>query len=281
METQLRYRLLALDADGTILDSRGILRPAVRDVIALVRAQGVRVVLCTGRRFRTAQPILLQLALSGPVIVQNGVAVKDGATGNTLRASYVPANAYGAALDVVSAFGPPAVYVDEGPHSDVDLVTSRGDEHHPFLSEYLEANRAQTRFVESLAAPPSDAVAMISAMAEHDALRAALQRLEAAPIAGIRANLIANKSYRGHILELVSADTGKWRRLLELAQSDGIDADEIVAIGDDANDREMIENAGLGIAMGNSIAVLREVADHVAPSNDDDGAAHAIRTFLL
>jgi hydroxymethylpyrimidine pyrophosphatase-like HAD family hydrolase len=214
-------------------------------------------------------------------VVQNGVAVKDSLTGRTLRASYVSARAYPAALGLLSAFGPPAVYIDLGPHSEIDLVTARGNDHHPFLTEYLEANRAQTRWVDSLATPPSDAVAMLSAMAEREALQAALATLARSPIAGTRANLIENKSYRGHILEIVSDDTGKWQRLSQIARTEGIAYDEIVAIGDDENDRELIANAGLGIAMANASASIRAVADHVTASNDDDGVARAIHEFLL
>jgi Cof subfamily protein (haloacid dehalogenase superfamily) len=278
----VRYRLLALDLDGTILDSDGILRPAVQSAIAAARESGLQVVLCTGRRFRTAQPVFAQLGLSGPAVVQNGVVVKDGATGRTLHASYVPSSAYPKALSLLRAVGPPAVYIDDGPGSSVDLVAERGrDPLHPFLAEYLEANRAQTRWVDSLATPPSGAVAMLSAMGERNALEAIEQTLNASPISALRANLIANKSYRGYILELVNCDSGKWERLHEIARAAGIRADQIVAIGDDTNDREMIGKAGLGVAMANADASVREIADHVTESNDNDGAAIAIRELLL
>lgn len=250
------------------------------EAVREARASGMLVVLCTGRRYRTTQPILEQLDLTGPVVVQNGVVVKDGATGETLQASYVPTEVYPRAIEMLSALGPPAVYVDLEPDPGTDLVAESAGDHHPFLAEYLEANRAQTRFVESLATPPSRAITMLSAMAELETLRAVERELSRAPIESLRTNLVANKSYRGHILEIVNADTGKWRRLRELARSLGISNEEIVAIGDDTNDLEMIENAGLGIAMANAIEAVRRVADHVVPSNDEDGAAHAIRNLL-
>lgn len=237
-------------------------------------------VLCTGRRYRTARPILLALGLTGPAVVQNGVVVKDGATGRTLHASYVPADAYRRALGMLSSFGPPAVYIDHGMGQDVDLVTSRDEEHHPYLAEYLEANRAHTGWVDSLAAPPSAAVTMISAMAERSVLDELQQAVAASEIDEIRTNLIENKSYRGHILEVVSRGTGKWRRLREIAREEGIAEDEIVAIGDDTNDLEMIQRAGLGIAMSNATESVRDEADHVTGTNDEDGVARAIRDFL-
>jgi Cof subfamily protein (haloacid dehalogenase superfamily) len=244
----VRYRLLAIDADGTLVDSGGALRPAVREAIRDVRAAGVTVVLCTGRRYRTARPLLEALDLSGPVIVQNGAVVKEAETGETLHASYVPRAAYERALSAVSELGPPAVYVDPAPGSGIDLFAERSDAHHPFLAEYLQANREQTRFVDSLAEELPHAVTMIIAMAEQERLLEVERRLADDPIASTRTNLVANKSYRGHILEIVSGESGKWRRLREIAQRLDVDDDDIVAIGDDTNDREMIERAGLGIA---------------------------------
>lgn len=276
----LRYRLLALDADGTILDSSGVLRPAVREAVASVRARGVRVVLCTGRRYRTAAPVLEALELDGPAVVQNGVVVKDGATGQTLHARYVPRQAYRAAVRLLCSLGPPAVYVDEEPDSRVDLFAEHGDAHHPFLSEYLEANAEQVGWVDSLESPPSGAVTMISAMAGLSALYALQERVADSGIRGIRTNLIANKNYRGHILEIVREATGKWQRLREIARDEGIDEGEIVAIGDDTNDLEMIQGAGLGIAMSNANEAVRAAADYVTASNDEDGAVRAIRTFF-
>ena len=75
--------------------------------------------------------------------------------------------------------------------------------------------------------------------------------------------------------------SGKWSALRKLAESSGIAADEIAAIGDDTNDVEMIRNAGLGIAMGNAVGAAREAARHVVRSNAEGGAVEAIERVLL
>ena len=277
----MRYRLLALDVDGTLLGPSGSLSPSVRRAVRSVLQRGVRVVVCTGRRYRTARPILEALDLDGPAVVQNGVLVKEAATGQTLEADYLPPRVYGEALRILSACGPPAVYIDELPDSGVDVVSERGDDHHPFLLEYLHANREHTRWVDSLDLPPCEAVVMISAMAGYDRLEEL--RADAVATLGddVQTNLISNSGYRGHILEIASRRSGKWTRLREIARREGIADAEIVAIGDDTNDREMIEAAGLGIAMANAPQPIREAADHVTASNDEDGVARAIERFLL
>ena len=117
----MRFRLLALDADGSLLDPEGQLRPRVREAVAEARRRSCEVVLCTGRRHRTARGILEALDLDGPAVVQNGVRVVDGPSGRTLRGRYLPEDLYPAVIEVVRRFGPPLVYIDS-PQRDIDIV---------------------------------------------------------------------------------------------------------------------------------------------------------------
>ena len=87
----MRYRLLALDLDGTLLDPYGALTPGVKGAVTSAVDRGLRVVICTGRRFRGARPMAEALGLMGPVVAHNGVLVKRADTGETLHANYMPA----------------------------------------------------------------------------------------------------------------------------------------------------------------------------------------------
>src|SRR5262245_53381018 len=111
MRIDMRYRLLALDVDGTLLDPAGTLRPTVQQAVADAQRRGVHVILCTGRRFRTARPLAQELQLRDPLVVHNGALVKDLA-GTTLHQSYISAAAYGQALALLRQVGTPMVYVD-------------------------------------------------------------------------------------------------------------------------------------------------------------------------
>ena len=103
----MHYRLLALDVDGTLLDPSGALRPAVRDAVMAVQQRGLRVVLCTGRRFRTARPLAQALQLDTPLVVHNGAVVKDLASGQTLQQSYMPIDMYHQALPLLRRLSTP------------------------------------------------------------------------------------------------------------------------------------------------------------------------------
>src|SRR6516164_7280298 len=84
MMTQRRFRILALDVDGTLLDPEGALRPRTADAIARASRAGIRPVLCTGRRYRRARPIAAQLGLDAPLICNSGAIIKNPTDHQTL-----------------------------------------------------------------------------------------------------------------------------------------------------------------------------------------------------
>jgi hypothetical protein len=273
-------RLLALDLDGTVLDAHGGLTDAVRKAVAAVRRRNIRVILCTGRRFRTALPMAESLELTGPIVVNNGVLVKEIEDGTTLYHDFLPSDVYAEALALMRELGPPLVYVDAY-HEKRDMVTERVDEAHPFQREYLADNTEFCDVVEDLGNTPPADVIMMSAMADEDSLSAL--RARAADVLGkrIHTHSLMNKNYRGQILEFLSPGSGKWPALERLAADAGITAKEIAAVGDDWNDVEMIRRAGFGIAMGNAVEPAKRAATIVVRSNAEGGAVEALDRVLL
>jgi 5-amino-6-(5-phospho-D-ribitylamino)uracil phosphatase len=138
------YRLLALDVDGTLLDPFGELRPTVKDTVMAVQQRGLQVVLCTGRRFRTARPLAQALQLDAPLVVHNGALVKDLASGQTLQQAYIPIDMYHQALTLLRRLSTPMVYIDAF-HENVDILTESMDGAHPFQREYLTDQLAHCR----------------------------------------------------------------------------------------------------------------------------------------
>lgn len=288
-----RPRLLALDVDGTLTDPEGRITPRVAAAVARVRDSGIQVVLCTGRRYRTTAPLLQSLGLAeGPVVVHNGVVVKDAASGETLAHRYLEAELYARALAILRQAASPMLYVDHFPCSPpsssvqrepeaIDILHEAGDRAHAFQAEYLHDNRAVAQQVDSLDAPGSRALVMLSCMADEASLRPLQREIEAQLAAHTRTHFLINKNYRGFILEVVSAAAGKWPALRALAEAEGIEPAEIVAVGDDENDAEMLAAAGLGIAMDNAKPSVKQAADVVTASNAQDGLAVAIERWVL
>ena len=276
----MRTRLLALDIDGTLLDPYGALTERVREAVVAAREAGLQIVLCTGRRFRTAQTIAHALELSGPIVVNNGALVKDIESGRTLHHRYLPLAVYPEVLALARSVGPPLVYVDAYPDH-TDFLTERSEHAHPFQREYLRDHGAHCRVVDDLASEGRDDVIMTSLMADALSLDALRARAQAALGARIHTHTLQNKNYQGVILEFLSPESGKWAALARVAEQAGIAHDAIAAIGDDSNDVEMLKHAGFGIAMGNAIDEAKAAASFVARSNAEGGAVEAIERVLL
>ncbi len=273
-------RLVALDIDGTLLDPFGELTATVCDAVGSLRRAGLRVVLCTGRRFRTSLPVAMRLALDGPIVCNNGVLVKDLGSGKTLQHEFLPRDVYADVLELMRGTGPPLVYVDSY-HEGTDMLTEGAGGAHSFQQEYLADNTEFTRFVDDLAAARPEEVIMMSAMADPETLEALRVRASGSLRERAHTHTLINKNYQGNILEFLSPASGKWTALSRLAQGAGIAPDEIAAVGDDTNDAEMIRHAGLGIAMGNAVEAARAGADLVVRSNAEGGVLEAIERVLL
>ena len=278
----MRYRLLALDIDGTILDPYGKLPTAVRAAIATARERGLWVVLCTGRRFRTALPWARELDLEGAIVVHNGSIVKDIDSGRTLHESYLPAEHYREVVEFLRHRGSPLVYVDSF-HEEIDILIDRASDQrvHAFQREYMDDNGQYFRTVEDLVEVERRDVIMISTMADEETLLRVRDEAHVRFGAEIRTHTLINKNYNGGILEFLSPASSKWIGLERIARDAGISPAEIVAVGDDTNDVEMIRHAGLGVAMQNAVDVVKDAADVVVRSNAEGGVAEAVERVLL
>ena len=274
----MRYRLLALDIDGTTLDPEGEITDNARKAVGLALRSGLRVVLCTGRRYRSTLPIARSLGLAGPVVVHNGALVKDTRRGRTLEASYLAAEVQAEIRAVLRPHGPPLVYVDGWPEEDV--LTEPHGSIHPHQAEYLDHYGAQCRFVPDLGAAPRTDVVMMSVVADAPAIEALRPRALRALGDRVRAHAVSGPRRRVHSLEILAPGTGKWPALRRLAEAEGIAPHEIAAVGDDRNDVDLVAGAGLGIAMGNAVPEILAVAELVVSGNDRDGVAEAIDAVL-
>ena len=205
------YRLLALDVDGTLLDPDGELRDTTRQAVMAAQQAGLRIILCTGRRFRSTRPVAQQLQLDGPVVVHNGALVKDVASAETLHCHPLPETLCRRGLAVLQQLAPPLIYIDAF-HEQVDILTEHMEHLHPFQQEYLQDNIPYCRFVDDLSAERLRGVVMLSIMAEAERLQALRPTVEQALAGQGHTKMILNKNYQGHILEVLPATVSNGRR---------------------------------------------------------------------
>ena len=136
-----RFRILALDVDGTLLDPAGTLRPRTAAAVARAARAGIRPVLCTGRRYRRAWPIASQLALNAPIVCNSGAIVKDPRDNRTLwRADFDPSLA-AAVLELFDTDQRPSVSFTDRDTQRFDFIVPAFPTGWPHFDDYVGQNR--------------------------------------------------------------------------------------------------------------------------------------------
>lgn len=257
-------RLVAIDVDGTLLTSGHEVTSATRDAVAHVRARGVEVVLASSRGFRALDPVLRTLALTEPAVF---VASQGGLTGSCspaggLRVLDRRPMAVEDVRPLLAAARAAGIAVNwyAGPHWYVAGLDRTVEAEARIVGVEPE--------VRDLAAEETgpEKLLLIAPAPEVDPRRIDLPE-----------GLCAQTSKHGY-LEVTRADVDKAAALADLCARRGIGSDEVVAFGDGPNDVGLLTWAGTAIAPAN--ARVLDVVDFVAPSNDDDGVAVALRALV-
>ena len=276
----MNYRLLAIDIDGTLVNSRDELTPATRAAIARATAAGIHVVLATGRRYRRALNLVESLGLGVPLVTASGALVKDPTTHETLyRAEFDPA-ALRLLLVTLAEQGCEAILNGDTHAEGFDFYYTRNGARCPELSEYLERNTGLGRlWADWPENPPPTLYAgfVIGGLEEMLRLETLIQhRVPGA----LSTHVLRSPRYSGYLCEFSPAGATKWSAIRRLADGWGIGDEAICAVGDDVNDIPMIRAAGLGVAMGNALPPVKAVADRIAPTHDADGIAEVVGWLL-
>jgi Cof subfamily protein (haloacid dehalogenase superfamily) len=273
--------MLAVDLDGTLLRKDGTMGEPTRLALQAAVERGVRVVICTGRRFRTTLPILAELRLALPVIVHGGLLIKDAGTYETLHYNYLPKDFVLEAVKFLKAHGvAPIVYVDLFTQG-IDIYLDNERDGHPFHLKYLERNRMNCHFVGDVSAVFCPKTIHIGALADRPSLERLNLRIEREFGASVRHLVMNNTNEEGAFLEIMSPGHSKWRALSRLIDMEGFTSEQVICVGDEVNDLEMITHAGLGVAMGNAIPAVKAAAGYITRSNEEDGVAHVVEQFFL
>lgn len=267
------YKLLAVNIDGTLLQSNGRLTKATKEAIAYVQSKGVAVVLVTSRNIKACKKVAT-VWKNSPMIV----AVNGGYVGQSIdKPMFVKRISEQATEDLVSFLenincqftlnfedkhvanrvdlpenflGKAVMYINEQKLFSQLFVDS--------VSEYIQTNASTPLSIDILFASQSDKQ---NAVKEMNRLFMDLSIMDK----------------ENNRLLITPSGVNKWGGLKYLADYYQISKNEIVAIGDDDSDLEMIVNAGVGVAMGNAEEEIKRRANWIARTNDDEGVAYTVR----
>jgi len=274
------YRLLAIDIDGTLVNSRDELSPATREALARAGRSGIRVVLATGRRYSRALHLAEPLGIDVPLVSASGALVKDPRDHRTLyRAEFDPA-LLRQTLALVAQCGYDPVVCADTYSEGFDYYYLRAEVESPELSEYLRMNPGCGRIRPDLVENPPPGVFTGFAMGTHDQMLELDRELQRRIPGKLYTHVLRSPRYTGFMCELAPAGVTKWSAIRRLAAGWGIGDEAICAVGDDVNDVPMIRAAGLGVAMGNAVPEVKAAADRIARSQADDGLAEVVGWLL-
>ncbi len=274
-----RIRLLAVDIDGTLLDSNFEISPANLNALRAAHAAGVDIVLVTGRRHTFALPVALELGFDLCLISSNG-AITKSTRGELFHRDLLPASAARQFCTVMDEFRKNVVLTFDREEKGA-LVMEGAEELTLSIRRWVEKNRDYIAFVQPVeAALTTDPIqAMVCGPIAR--MQAAEVTLHASKFLSQVTVLKTQYDHRDLcILDVLNQSCSKGHALERWARHRGVKPEEIMAIGDNFNDVEMLEFAGNPVIMGNACEQLKRNGYRLTCSNDESGVAAAVADLM-
>lgn len=269
----MKYQLLALDLDGTLTNSRKEITPPTREALIDIQKNGKKVVLASGRPSQGVLPLAKELHLGdyGSYILSfNGGRITDCRSGEIIYSKYLPDDVAAPLLEIVKRY--PGV--DILAYTDTELISGAD------TNEYSE----KESFINHMPiVKADDFVTRVSMQKNNKFLITGdpelIQKVKADTEEHFHSYLSIYCS-DVFFLEIMPQGIDKAHSLTKLLTSIGLSTDAMICCGDGYNDLTMIETAGLGVAMANAQPLVKESADYITKSNDEDGVLHVINEFM-
>lgn len=264
----MSYKLIAVDVDGTLLDSKGNLTPETIEAIRKVVAAGLIFTICTGRPIQGVEPLIDKLGLDLPFITYNGAMIVMGKSRKILYAQTMRAE------DAFSIY-------KLGKKLQTTVILWVNNQFYvsplgPDAANYGELSRTQPLPVTNLDDLIAQGVTKVLFYDNPEKINHWAETV--GPSVPPTVNYCTSQPF---LLEFFDQKVSKANALARLGAYYGLTREEMIAIGDGQNDLSMIRYAGLGVAMANADPAIQQEADYVTGSNDKNGVAHVIYRFCL
>ena len=281
--------LIAVDLDGTLLDSSGKVSPRNIKAIGDLRDAGFKVVPATGRSWRESRRVFEVIQAKGMAVTSGGSVLSDAATGKTIERLVMDPELVLRLTLALLERGLLAHLLRDHDSSCHDYCLVGTGHVNPATEWWLKTHEVDVRRVDTIddlkklgfdhvlrvgAVERGDVLAPVcAAMREQFHGQATMQSWSA-----VTSNAAIGSET--HLLEMYCVNTDKWTMIQRLRDRHGLSNDQVFAIGDGLNVLIMVREAGVGIAMQNAHAELRPLAKHIAPHHHEDGFAHVVEQIL-
>ncbi len=274
----MKYKLVAIDLDGTLLNEKKKISRENKVILKELMDRDVEIVIATGRRYYSAKQLVSELDMgNSTILANNGSIIRD------LKTDHLIKNRYFDQEDFYSL-------IREGKDRKLDAITHvdhylegydilvEFEKNDTRYSNYLNDIANRYRTIDDFLKYSNPKAISIVYTGELERLKEFQENLKLKYKGKYNAYIMHNLISVGAMLEIINASGSKWVSILEHAMAKGIKREEIVTIGDDNNDIEMIKNAGLGIAMKNATREVKNAADIISEkTNDESGAGDVLK----
>jgi Cof subfamily protein (haloacid dehalogenase superfamily) len=273
-------RLIALDIDGTLLDEQSRLPAINRDAVAEAAARGIEIALVTGRRYDFATPIARQFPCPLTMIVNNGALVKSS-SGETQFVNLLPRNIAVRVLDEAAGFLNLASVCFNRPGKN-QVIYERIDWEDPLRRGYFERNREYLAEMSPLRDCLTEDPIQVMFTGYANQMRVVESFLTRLPFAAEYSLAVTVYDKRDFgLVDVIAPGCSKGATLAEWVRGRGWSREDVMAIGDNLNDLEMLQFAGLPVVMGNSVPELKSLGWRETLTNDQGGVAAAIEMYAF
>lgn len=284
------YKLIAIDIDGTLLNSKSELTQNTIEVLKQASEKGIYIVLTSGRMTSVVKVFCNKIGADKFLIAENGASIVDLHSDELIYKRYIPKNTV---LDIINVCEENNIYYMIYTNKELIVKNLKHMALFFYKQNYnpnarLNTHIATYEYIETLEDDFTKIMICDEDRAIYNSIVNKLKKLESIDVMDIPhiSTKVLNIGTEEKILSYSYADisaknTNKWTALEILITMLGIKSEEVIAIGDNINDIQMIENAGLGVAMANGTPVVRNIADEIAPPNDEDGVAYIVKKYTL
>ncbi len=272
-----KINILAFDIDDTLLDSQGRLSDSNRKALLRAMEKGFHVVIASGRMLSTFPRVLLEFPGIEYAVSSNGAQLTELASGRVLFEQMLGETAIDAVRPWLAGEGVMIeIFFDHKVYAERSCFSE--------LSKYGRLSEKSREYVFSTRIPVDGLMNLLEenkARIENINLQFGDPDLRASYLEELKAlEEVTVCSSSPMSLELGGPGTSKASALAVLAEHLGEDMSAVMAFGDSTNDEDMLLKSGVGVAIGNAVPEVLEIADYIAPSNDDGGVAHALSELL-
>lgn len=263
-----RYRMIVTDIDGTLVDLQQMISKRNKEMIYAFQQQGGIVTLATGRVEEAALPYAQELDIRHPVILYNGGKIVDFNTDHCYFEARLTLNVIERCLQLLQDQPLDMIF-----YADKQIWVKEITEP---IKAYMKKDKVQCHTWDTPDFLKQSNVNKILIINEDQDFSGVSEALES--MVGVNCELVRSEPT---YLEVLPQSVSKGQALITLANHLGIELQEVIAIGDNLNDLEMIQTAGLGVAVGNAHPELKAHAQYVAKSHLEHAVAEVIYKYGL